>query len=229
VSILQDLIYLLYPRQCVACGKALLKHEKCVCNYCLFHLPQTKYHLDDENDLKQLMWGKADVENITALYFYKKGSKVQKLMHQLKYKRKKNIGLFFGKYYGKMLLKNPRYKKIDYIVPIPLHPSKLRKRGYNQSEMIGSGLEKGMEKEMLTDVLIRKEFTETQTRKSRMERWENVESVFALTDNKRFDNKHILLVDDVITTGSTMEACVHAVQKAENVKVSIVCLACAKQ
>ena len=229
MSILQDLIHLLYPRQCVACGKALLKHEECICAYCLFHLPQTNYHIDDNNDLKQLMWGKAEIENITALYFYKKGNKTQNLMHQLKYKRKKNIGLYLGNYYGKMLLKNPRYNEIDYIVPIPLHKTKLRKRGYNQSEMIGLGLEKGLGKEMLTDVLIRKEFTETQTKKSRMERWENVESVFALTDSKRFDNKHILLVDDVITTGSTMEACVHAVQKAENVKVSIVCLACAKQ
>jgi ComF family protein len=229
VSILQDLIHLLYPRQCVACGKALLKHEECICTYCLFHLPLTNYHTDDDNELKQLMWGKAEIENITALYFYKKGNKVQNLMHQLKYKRKKNIGLYLGNYYGKMLLKNPRYKEIDYIVPIPLHKTKLRKRGYNQSEMIGAGMEKGMGKEMLTDVLIRKDFTETQTKKSRMERWENVESVFALTNSKVFDNKHILLVDDVITTGSTMEACVHAVQKAENVKVSIVCLACAKQ
>jgi ComF family protein len=229
VPIIQDLIHLLYPRQCVACGKALLKHEECVCSYCLFHLPKTNYHLDNNNDLNQLMWGKAHVENITALYFYHKGNKVQELMYGLKYRRKKNIGLFLGEYYGKMLLKNKKFAEIDYIVPIPLHPSKLRKRGYNQSEMIGRGMEKGMKKEMLVNVLVRKKFTETQTKKSRMERWENVESVFALEDSKRFNNKHILLVDDVITTGSTMEACVHAVQKAENVKVSVVCLACAKQ
>jgi ComF family protein len=229
VSIIQDIVYLFYPKTCAACGKALLKHEECICTYCLFHLPQTNFHLDKDNRLQEVFWGKAKVENVAALYYYHKGNKVQHLIHQFKYKRKKSIAQFLGEYYGKKLIKTAAFKEIDYIIPIPLHPDKQKIRGYNQSEMIGEGMARGMDKPMTTSLLLRKDFTQTQTKKSRMERWENVKSVFTLQNAADFENKHLLLIDDVITTGSTMEACIQLLLEIKNVKISVACLASAMQ
>ena len=148
-------------------------------------------------------------------------------MHHLKYKGTKEVGKLLGNYYGEKLILEPRFQDIDCIIPIPLHPKKLKKRGYNQSEWIAMGLSQGMQKPYLNDILTRTQFTETQTKKSRFNRWENVKEVFAIQNEEQIQGKHLLLCDDVLTTGATMEAAIQEILKVPDVTVSVVTLAAA--
>ena len=172
--------------------------------------------------------GRVQVENVGAFLFYKKGNQVQKILHHLKYNGGKEIGSFLGNMYGIQLIQNEKWKNIDMIIPIPLHKKKEKKRGYNQSEWIAKGLSKGMKIPYNTTILIRTEFTETQTRKSRFHRWENVKEVFQIVDTDALANKHILLCDDVLTTGATLEAAVQKFIDIPSLKVSVVTLAMAQ-
>jgi len=172
--------------------------------------------------------GRVSVENVGAFLFYKKGNHTQKILHNLKYYGLKEIGVFLGNIYGKQLAQHPKWQDIDIIIPIPLHKKKEKKRGYNQSEWIAKGLSAGMQVPYNTRLLIRSEFTETQTKKSRFHRWENVKDVFHITDMKALENKHILLCDDVLTTGATLEAAIQKLAGISGVKVSVVTLATAQ-
>ena len=167
------------------------------------------------------------MEEVAALLFYKKGNSVQHILHALKYKGKKELGSFLGLYYGKKLATETRFQSVDYIIPIPLHPKKQKKRGYNQSEWIAKGLSKGMDVPYTNDVLVRTTFTETQTKKSRFNRWENVKEVFQVQNTEKYVGKHLLVCDDVLTTGATMEAAIKQLLTIEDVKVSVVTLATA--
>jgi len=226
-ELIKDFVNLFFPRNCSACGKSLLKNEEVICTQCLYHLPRTNYHLQKENPISQLFWGKANIENATAFYFFNKGSIFQKLIHKLKYQGQQDIGIALGSYLGSAMLDSPLYKDIDVIIPVPLHLKRQKKRGYNQSECIAKGIAKHLPSIVDTKSLYRTKATETQTKKSRMERWENVDSIFAVRKNHNLSNKHILLVDDVITTGATLEACAESLLKIENVKVSIAAIAVA--
>ena len=224
------LTYLLnffYPRACVACGNVLLLHEQFFCLQCLLNLPETRYHEFDDSPLSKLFLGRVRVERVGAFLFYRKGNQVQKILHYLKYNGGKEIGAFLGEMYGSQLIENEKWKTIDMIIPIPLHPKKEKKRGYNQSEWIAKGLSAGMQIPYNTNLLIRKEFTETQTKKNRFLRWENVKEVFQLTDFDALKNKHILLCDDVLTTGATMEAAIQKLAAVPSLKVSVATLATA--
>jgi ComF family protein len=223
---LSDFIALIYPESCAACNQTLLKNEYCLCTSCIFNLPKTNYMNMPDNPVSKLFWGRIPVENACAYYQFTKGGKVQKLLHELKYKGNKDAGLFPGKLFGTEL-KQSIYNNIDAIIPVPLHLSKLKKRGYNQSEMIAIGLSEAMQKPIRTDWLIRKYASETQTKKSRFKRWENVKEIFAIQKNEEFEGKHLLIVDDVVTTGATIEACVQLLLQVKNVKISIVALAAA--
>ncbi len=222
---LKDLINLLYPSQCLACGKTLLQNESLICMDCLFHLPKTNFHNDTQNAVCRLFWGRAKLEMATAFLFFTKAGKVQQLIHQLKYGKKPEIGIYLGKLFGKELSKSPCFQGIDVIVPVPLHPQKIKIRGYNQSEQIAIGLSQTMDIPMDTISFVRRKATETQTRKSRFNRWENVKEVFAVADEQLLKNKHILLVDDVITTGATIEGCIRKLTAVEGVRVSVAGLA----
>tara|TARA_R110001592_G_scaffold88409_3_gene260392 strand:+ start:2860 stop:3534 length:675 start_codon:yes stop_codon:yes gene_type:complete len=223
---LNDFFNLIFPKICFACNGVLLKHEEVICTSCQFSLPKTNYHLDKGNPLTKIFWGRIEVQHVAAFYFFNKGSKVQNLLHQLKYKGAKEVGEKVGELYGFELLKSKWIKSIDYIIPVPLHPDKLKKRGYNQSEYFAKGLSKSTEIELDTSVLYRKSYSETQTKKSRFNRWENVSEIFDVNKNQKLENKHVLLVDDVVTTGATLEASITALQKI-NCKVSVVTIACA--
>lgn len=227
MSLFQDIISLFFPRCCCACNEPLGRNEQVICTSCLDKLPQTNFHLTVDNPVSKVFWGKAQLNAATALYYFHKGNKVQHLVHQLKYKGKKEIGIYLGDLYGVTLINSPLYSTVDIIVPVPLHPKKLRKRGYNQSEMFAMGLSSGMHRPMMKDILYRTAFTETQTKKSREERWKNVETVFAVQHPESYSGCHILIVDDVITTGSTMEACIHALEKIPRVKISVAAIAAA--
>lgn len=227
MSLFQDFISLFFPRCCCACNEPLDRNEQVICTLCLDQLPQTHFHLHTENPVSKVFWGKTQLHAATALYYFHKGNKVQHLVHQLKYKGKKEIGIYLGELYGVTLINSSLFSTVDMIIPVPLHPKKIRKRGYNQSEMFGAGLARGMNRPMITDILYRTAFTETQTKKSREERWKNVETVFAVHHPEAYTGRHLLLVDDVITTGATMEACIHALETIPRVKISVAAIAAA--
>ena len=226
-SILDDFISLVYPRVCMACGRGLFKYEHCICTFCSYHLPKTNFHLEEENPVSRLFWGKVAVHSAASLYYFNKGGKVQQLMHQLKYKGQKEIGIHIGTIYGKELLKTSLFNTAECIIPVPMHKQKLKKRGYNQSEMLAIGLSQSMKIPIDTKTLLKTTKTETQTRKSRFSRWENVKEVFELKEYDHLVNKHVLLVDDVITTGSTIESCILNLSKVPGIKISVASMACA--
>lgn len=227
IYFLKNLLSFFYPRLCPCCHQAMQQNEHHLCISCLIHLPETDYHRHLQNPLSFIFTGRIPVEHVAALLFYKKGNHVQKILHSLKYKGNRDLGVFLGCYYGRILAKESIFDLIDYILPVPLHPQKLKERGYNQSECIAKGLGLEMHKPYYTDILIRVGFTGTQTNKDRIERWENVESVFEVTDQEKVKGKTILLCDDVLTTGATMEAAARPLLRCENVKIYIVALATA--
>lgn len=222
-----DFFNLLYPDLCLVCGENLLKNEQQICLSCLTAIPKTNYHLLADNPIEKRFWGKVPVYRGTAFFFFQKGSPFQKLLHALKYKGNKEIGERMGKYAAVDLLDSPDFKSVDVIIPVPLHPTKYKKRGYNQSEWIGKGLSEILEKPQDTTTLIRVKENATQTKKSVFERYENTEGIFELSDKNTFSGKHVLLVDDVLTTGSTLEACIKALMQSDNIKISIFTLAVA--
>lgn len=224
-SIIADFISLFYPVYCFACGKSLVKNEECICSQCLIKLPKTNFHLITENPLSYQFLGKVHIEAATACFYFKKGSTIQHLVHQLKYKGQKEIGYYFGYLMGLDLMENEIFKSIDVIIPIPLHVNKIKKRGYNQSEIIAEGIQKILLKPMDLYSFIRFVETETQTKRTQYNRWENTHDIFQVVNSKALEGKHILLIDDVITTGSTLEAAATTLLQIPKTRVSIACLA----
>jgi ComF family protein len=227
LSVFEDFISFFYPNTCYACGNSLFKHEKILCTHCLCDLPKTNYHLHAGNPLDQVFWGRVKIEQATAFYYFSKGSKVQHLIHQLKYRGKKEIGIYLGKLLGNELKDIPSFHEISVVIPVPLHPRKQRKRGYNQSEQFAIGLAEAMGIKMDAKSFVRTVATETQTKKSRFARWENVKEIFAVTDPVSLEGRHLLLVDDVVTTGATIESCANTLLGLPGVKVSVASIACA--
>ena len=223
----EDFLDLIYPKLCITCDRKLVTQERYICLHCLSDLPRTKFHLDAENKVAQLFWGRVKVEYATSWLFFRKGSRYQKLIHYLKYKGLKEVGEEMGLLFGNELKESP-FHQIDIVVPVPLHPKKLKQRGYNQSEWIARGIATSLSKPLSADNLVREIFTPTQTRKNRFERWQNVEDIFSVKQPARFFRKHVLVIDDVVTTGSTLEAAVTAILQAGAEKVSIATLACAE-
>jgi ComF family protein len=220
-----DFISLLFPRLCYACGNHLLRNENLICTECYVLIPRTNFHTEVNNPVEQLFWGRCLIEKAAAFSFYNKGSRIRNLIHNMKYKGIKEIGYELGKIYGLSLYASGFVEDIDLIIPVPLHPSKMRIRGFNQSEAISTGLADSTRLPIDIKCLERSVISATQTRKSRYERWTNVEGIFRVTDPMLVEGKHILLVDDVITTGSTIESCTNELVKIDGVRVSVVALA----
>ncbi|MGZ3866021.1 MAG: ComF family protein [Bacteroidia bacterium] len=214
MSWFSDFTALIYPRVCVACGNSLFKHEEPVCNLCYTSLPKTDFHQTPENPVSKIFYGRADVKMASGFLFFQKKGIVQKMLHSLKYRSKPEVGVLLGKWYGADLKKSGVYSQCDYIIPVPLHKNRQRKRGYNQSEYFAIGLSQELNIPVLNNVLLKKHFTETQTYKTREERWQNTMHSFEIQNPHLLAGKSILLVDDVITTGATTEACVLQLQKA---------------
>ena len=220
---INDFFNLIFPKLCCACNNALLKNENIICTSCVVNLPKTNFHLDKDNPVAKVFWGRIRIEMAASFYSFSKKSKVQNLLHHLKYKGVKEVGLITGKLFGYDLLASEYFQEIDFIVPVPLHKNKLRKRGYNQSEWIAKGISNSMDIPTNNETLYRKLDSQTQTKKGRYKRWENVEEIFGVTDTQ-LDNKKILLVDDVITTGATIEACAQILIK-QNCKIYVASIA----
>lgn len=222
-----DFIDLMFPNLCVVCGTNLQKNEHQLCLSCLVDIPRTNYHLIEDNPIEKKFWGKVPVCRATSFFFFQKGSSFQKLLHILKYKGNKEIGEIMGKYAAVDLLEAPDFVSVDLIIPVPLHSKKYKSRGYNQSEWIGKGISVILNKPLDTTSLIRVKENPSQTKKTVYERFENTDGIFELSDRTVLVGKHILLVDDVLTTGSTLEACIRALLETEGIKISIFTLAVA--
>ncbi|MGC9355323.1 MAG: ComF family protein [Mariniphaga sp.] len=222
--IFNDMLGLFYPELCISCEERLISQEKYICTKCWFDLPVNNFHQESDNKVAQLFWGRVQIENAASYFNYRKGSKYQKLIHFIKYKGLKELGYEMGVRYGNVLFQSEKIWDIDIVVPVPLHPRKQNKRGYNQSEWIARGLAVPLTKPVSADNLFRKLHTSTQTRKNRFERWQNVEGIFGIKHPGEFSGKHILLVDDVVTTGSTLEASAFQLLKIEDTRVSIATL-----
>ncbi len=226
MKLYRDIFDFIFPRNCIICKRLLNDSEVVICVYCNYDIPRTNFHKDPENPVAQLFWGRIRIEYASAFFYFSKGSGYQKLIHFLKYEGMKDIGIEIGKIFGAEL-KGSGFETADFLVPVPLHKRKQRKRGYNQSEMIAKGMAISLGKAVFTDILTRMEFTETQTRKSRYDRFINVSGSFSVLNREKCKGYHILLIDDVVTTGSTLEACVEELINSGAARVSIAALAVA--
>lgn len=225
---LYSFISLLFLRCCVVCGRSLAKGEECICAMCNINLPRTNYHLQKDNQVEQLFWGKIPLERATSFFFYRKGSDFRQILHQLKYGGQKEIGAIMGRYMASELSASGFFEGIDVIIPVPLHKRKQRIRGYNQSEWIARGISAVTGIRVDTEVIVRRKHTDTQTRKSTFERWENVDGIFELHHAESLKGKHLLVVDDVLTTGATTVACASRLMEIEGVRISVLTLAVAE-
>jgi ComF family protein len=202
-----------------------MRNENLICTECYVVIPRTNYHIEEENPVAQLFWGRCLIEKAAAFSFYNKGSRIRNLIHNLKYKGIREIGYELGRIYALSLKSSGFTSDIDLIIPVPLHPAKKRIRGFNQSDSISTGIADITGLPVDTNSLARTTVSATQTRRSRYERWTNVEGIFCVTYPEMIRGRHILLVDDVITTGSTIESCANELLKVEGVRVSVVALA----
>jgi ComF family protein len=225
---LRDLLNLFFPRYCLTCPKPLVRGEVLLCTTCLHDLPQTTYHQEPDNIVAQKLYGRLPVKYATSLYKFRKSSKVQQLLHHLKYKRKPVIGKVLGRRYGIILKETHWSKTLDLIVPVPLHSSRLRKRGYNQSDFFAQGLAEVLKIPWSNQHLKRSKKTTAQIKKSKSERLKGMEDAFYATNTTDIRNKHLLLVDDVITTGATLEACGLALLTAGVKELSVATIAAAE-
>ncbi|MES2850189.1 MAG: phosphoribosyltransferase family protein [Bacteroidota bacterium] len=223
-NILNDFKHLFYPHICTGCGTDILADDNMLCAKCYTNLPATLYAELPNNPIEKIFFGRIPLVAAHAEFYFAKESLIQHLVHQLKYKGNKEIGVYLGEMMGRTLKKSNRFNNIDGLIALPLFPDKERKRGYNQAAVICEGMSQAMKVPVYNNVLIRRKFTETQTKKHRAERWENVAESFAVKNEEQVKGKHLLLVDDVITTGATLEASGSRLLKIDGVKLSVATL-----
>jgi ComF family protein len=223
-----SVLHLLFPHVCTGCGNDILSIQSVLCMRCIDSMPETNFEVHPNNPVEKTFWGRLPLEAATAQFYFTKESLMQHLMHQFKYKSNKELGLQMGRMMGEQLQKSGRFT-IDALVPLPLYPFKEKKRGYNQATVLCEGMAESMNIPVLDKVITRPHHTETQTKKGRIERWKNIEGKFVLTNPESIRNKHILLVDDVVTTGATFEACGIELLKAENLRLSLASLCIASR
>lgn len=225
MSLWSDLWELFFPRCCLLCGNRLLNGEEHLCFQCLSELPRTNLHLKIGSEMEKCLWGKLPIERASAFLFYAKGSDVRKILFEIKYYGNTDLGCFLGRCMARELYPSGFFKEIDCIVPVPLHPEKHKKRGYNQSEMLANGIASVVNIPVASHWLVRNQNTETQTHKGNYERWVNVKNVFGCLSERELIGKHILLVDDVMTTGATVVACADALKQIPGLRISVLTLA----
>lgn len=224
---IKPLVNLFFPKVCNACNNLLSDNIETICLDCRHDLPVTNFHFDNNDHVKKVLYGRAKIENATALFRFEKKGKIQQLIHNLKYKKQEHIGTALGNWLGGELKTLPEYKNIDVVIPVPLHKKKLKKRGFNQVDKFGQQIAKNLDAIYLNDVLLKITNTKSQVNKKRLARWNNNEELFTLENKIKIENKHILIVDDIITTGATLEACILILNQAKNIKVSIATMAIA--
>lgn len=221
------LLHIIYPNLCAGCDADLPTSFSCFCFICQRRLQSTDMHLLEVNEFTDRFWGRLPLHSGTAMYYFNRKSPIQNALHKLKYKNQPDIGLRIGRQMGSVLATSPLFDSVEAVIPVPLHLKKERSRGYNQSAMLASGIADTLRVPILSGVLVRQQFADSQTRKKRMERFDNVSEAFVLKKPERIQGKHILLVDDVLTTGATLETCGNALLKAPDIKLSMATIAIA--
>lgn len=220
---ISDLLDIIFPRHCHVCGEVLSRQEQDICLNCLYKLPKIeKIHLDE---IEKAFWGKCGIVSATSYIYYRKGSPYNRLLHSMKYNNRPEVGCRLAMMAAESLKGSGFLDGIDAIVPLPLSKKKRYKRGYNQCDYIAEGVSIKSGIPVLKDCIVRTKANETQTHKSRDERWKNVEGIFSLVKPEAIEGKHILLVDDILTTGATLANCAIAIQQSCNCKISIFTLA----
>jgi ComF family protein len=227
-EIKDSVLHLLFPHICTGCGSDILHEESVLCMRCIDAMPETNFELHPDNPVEKIFWGRLPLAGATAQFYFTKESLMQHLMHQFKYKGNKELGMQLGKIMGEQIKKSARFEA-DALVPLPLFAAKEKRRGYNQAAILCEGMAEAMNLPVLDKIISRPQHTETQTKKGRIERWKNMEGKFILSDADAIKNMHLLLVDDVVTTGATLEACGNELLKAENVRLSIATLCIASR
>ena len=225
---MNDLLGLIYPRNCLICQNRPMHIASYFCQRCTSELPFTDLHNYKNNELSDHFWGRSNIETGTALFYFYPESRVQQILHEFKYKGRVQLGEFLGSQFGELLINAPLYKSVDLIVPVPIHSSRKRKRGYNQSEIFAKGISEQMNIPIENSALIRYKQTATQTRKDRRSRIRGLMDTIRVQQTSKISGKHILLVDDVITTGATLSVCANKLLEASEVKISIACIALAQ-
>jgi ComF family protein len=226
-SYISSLINLFFPHCCVVCGTPLVSGEKFLCTKCNIDLPRTHFHLQQDNPVERLFWGKVDICRATSFFYYYRGSDMRMIIHQLKYAGRKEIGRTLGRMMAAELEPSGFFEGVDLILPMPLHPKKLHDRGYNQSEWIAKGLNEVTQLPIDTTHVSRIKHVETQTHKTPFERWENVQQIFTIRKPEEWEGKHVLVVDDVLTTGATAIACMSSFKEVKDIRISFLSLAIA--
>ncbi len=227
--LLNDFTNLFYPHLCILCENPLIENEQQICLNCLYNLPKTNYHTNKGNPARALFAGFPQVNEVTAFLFFEKDGITQKLIHSFKYYDNKSLAEYLGRIAATELKEYGSYASVETIIPIPLHPKKEKKRGYNQSECIANGIASVYGCEIDKTSLSRVTETISQTRKSVYDRHMNVENIFKLTDPGKLSGKHVLLIDDVITTGATTSACIETLSEIPEIKISIFSTSIAKE
>lgn len=221
------IIDLFFPKVCAGCHSILITNETVLCTHCRHEMPLTQYHLDPKNEAVKKFYGKIAIEHASALLYFNKKGIVQELIHNLKYKGHEEIGTVLGNWYVEDLKLLNLEIPFDFIIPVPLHPKKFRERGYNQVTTFGKALAKGLKVNYNDTILYRKKYSKTQSKKNLLGRSDNIENIFDVIATEENQNKHFLIVDDVLTTGATLEACSRALLKIPGTRISIVCMAIA--
>ena len=220
----ESLLHLAFPHVCEGCGSDILDKNSELCLKCFSSLPATNFHMYPNNPIEKMFWGRLPLANATAQYYFTKESLMQHLMHQVKYRGNKELGFYLGRLMGRALASANRFSDIDAIVPLPLFRLKEKRRGFNQATILCEGIAEVLDKPVLKSAVMRNAFTDIQTKKNRIQRWQNMEGRFQLLDAATIEGKHVLLVDDVVTTGATLEACGTELLKASNTKLSVATL-----
>ena len=223
----KSLVNLFFPPVCAGCHSFLLWNENEICTLCRHNIPLTNHHLNPENEAFKKFYGRIPVEYASALLYFHKRGIVQELIHNLKYKGQEEIGTVLGEWYAEDLKNFEIIRSVDEIIPVPLHKRKLRERGYNQVTNFGLSLSKNLNISYNPNLLVRNIYSKTQSKKNLLNRSDGIETIFDVAFTEKDHDKHFLLIDDVITTGSTLEACSHALLKIPGAKISIVCMAMA--